>query len=374
MAIEGPISELAATDLLQLLHLSRRSGALTASGGARGTITLFLEDGSLVNATSTTVELRLGRLLLGSGRITESQLEKALARQTQRSTERLGHILLEQGSASSLELESALRFQIDEAVLELMRWDEGYLRFEDLHPRFPGKVAIRASTDSVLMEAARRMDELNELVGSPSLDPLPVLAEGGETDSEYVHLSALDWEVLAEVDGRRTLRGIALSLSRPQLEVARSLYNLTASGVVELESVTADEGAGAMDLAVIASRIEAALEERRPEDAAAFVHRARGVAGAVDLLIWDGRVAALLNDWESAASGLQKALDLDPLRAEIHYHLGRIRFIQLDLVEAERALTRYISSGEDSERRIVSAVRMIDAIREVRKTAAESAP
>ena len=374
MAIEGPISELAVSDLLQLLHLSRRSGALTAAGGARGTITLFLDEGSLVNATSTTAELRLGRLLVGAGRVTESQLERALGRQADHPHERLGQILLEQGNASAVELESALRFQIDEAVLELMRWQEGYLRFEDVHPRSSGKVAIRASTDSVLMEAARRTDELHELVGSPSLDPLPRLAEAGEADSGYVHLSALDWEVLAEVDGRRTLRGIALSLSRPQLQVARALFNLTAAGVVELGAGSLGEAPAAFDLVAASARIEAAIEEGRIEDAAAFVHQARGVAREIDLLIWDARLATLMNDWVAANQAFEKAVTRAPHRADIHYYFARLLLLRMDLPGAERVLRHYMALDDESERRNLSAARMVDSIRELRKTAAESAP
>jgi tetratricopeptide (TPR) repeat protein len=253
-----------------------------------------------------------------------------------------------------------------------MRWQEGYLRFADLHPRSPGKVAIRASTDSVLMEAARRLDELHELVGSPSLDPMPRLT-AGDGAGGYVHLTPLDWEVLAEVDGKRSLRGIALALSRPQLEVARSLYNLTDSGVVELGG-SAQDRLPEIDPEALLGRIDAALEERRIDDAWALVNEARGAVNHQELLIREGRIAALMSDWDAALQLFERASAEAPGRADIQYYLARVLLLQLDLAGAERALKRYMEMGDASERRNISAIRMVESIQELRKTAAESTP
>ena len=65
MAIEGPLRELSLTDVIQLLHLSRKTGtlAITADGARRPGLIHF-EQGSVVGARPAGEGSPLGRLLV----------------------------------------------------------------------------------------------------------------------------------------------------------------------------------------------------------------------------------------------------------------------------------------------------------------------
>src|SRR5688500_1777783 len=178
MPIEGPVEELALADLLQLLHLSRRTGELSVRAEDGTRVALLLETGALTGARAGDPELRLGRLLQRAGKVEESQIQRALERQRRSGVRRIGELLLEQGAVAVSDVERALRFQIEEVVLDLMRWRNGELRFEESLETEPGAIEIRLPVDAILMDAARRLDELNAVVPEDEGDPLPRLALG----------------------------------------------------------------------------------------------------------------------------------------------------------------------------------------------------
>jgi hypothetical protein len=73
---------------------------------------------------------------------------------------RLGDILVAIEAVSQRELERYVRAQIEAVVFELMSWREGHFSFEEGSVRdLAIDASTRISTESLLMEAARRIDE-----------------------------------------------------------------------------------------------------------------------------------------------------------------------------------------------------------------------
>jgi tetratricopeptide (TPR) repeat protein len=123
---------------------------------------------------------------------------------------------------------------------------------------------------------------------------VPLLAEVENDAGPQLDLLPGEWEVLAEVDGERDVRQIAQRLARSEFEVARTLFGLISTGVVELS----DPGTG-----------------RRPrislgDDAGALLATA-------ELRLEAGDVAAAREAAHAAAS-------LRPGEARVHVVLGRI--------------------------------------------------
>ncbi|HEY8375807.1 MAG TPA: DUF4388 domain-containing protein, partial [Nannocystis sp.] len=123
MAIEGSLRDLAFQDVLQLLELARKTGVLTVMT-ERGDddAEVHFDAGEIVFARRRNSQRRLGQQLIRSGKLTERELQRALELQRANPSQRLAWILLEMGSVSREELERHLRFQIEEAVYEVMSW------------------------------------------------------------------------------------------------------------------------------------------------------------------------------------------------------------------------------------------------------------
>ncbi|MQA89762.1 MAG: DUF4388 domain-containing protein [Gemmatimonas sp.] len=379
MPIEGPIQDLALSDLLQLLFLSRRTGCLVVRASGREA-ELRLREGALVGATSGGPELRLGRLFVQSGRATDAQVRDGLELQRKAPARLLGQIMVDAGFVRPAEVERQLRFQIEETVFDLLRVEEGHLHFEEVGSQPRHGIEVELGTDSVLMDATRRLDEFAEVLQeSAHGDPLPRLAfPDGSLPPTPLHLGALEWEVLGMVDGERSLRQIARALGQGELQVARALYALAEAGVVEVGARAVEGREGGDDAASLYREIDRAIREGRSEQAGTLLQSvrslspARGIAAEQRLM--EGRVLALAEDWGAAASALEDAVRIDPLLAEAYFHLARVAVRCGELARAESALRVYQRLNDPSEPRRESAERMVRSLEELRKSMSDAEP
>ena len=205
MAIEGPLRELGIHDVFQLLDLSRKTGVLRVTSELR-------EDGGVV--------------YFDAGRVVQASIRSKRPSVPDAST------------TSRRELERLLRLQIESVVFELMSWQEGFFSFEELpKDQLPRDSRISVSTESLLMEGARRIDEWSRIADVvPSADVVPQFAPvEGEQGGTMLDLLPHEWQVLTMIDGERDLRDIAASLGRDEFEVAKIAYGLVATGVVEVQ-------------------------------------------------------------------------------------------------------------------------------------------
>jgi hypothetical protein len=246
MAIEGPLRELGIHDVFQLLDLSRKTGTLQVRSTLRDNEgTIFFESGKVVYASIRSNPHPLGESLLRAGKVSEADLERALAVQRERQgSRRLGEILVESGAISRRELERQMRFQVEEVVFELLSWTEGFFSFEegavdDLLP----EATVAITTESLLMEGARRIDEWSRIAKRiPDLGLVPRLSDVPEDRPQQLDLLPAEWELLSMVDGSHSVRDIARSLARSDFEVARVLYGLVCTHVVEVDGVPESRG------------------------------------------------------------------------------------------------------------------------------------
>jgi len=366
MAIEGPVRELALSDLLQLLFLSRRTGSLIVRDESTSqTVILELEGGTLAGATGTSPETRLGRLLVGSGRATNAQIDAALEEQHVSPGRRIGEILVERGATRVDEIRRHLRFQVEEAVFDVMRWENGHLRFEERPPRPTGAIEVRLPTDAVLMEAVRRLDEWAEVTASAAEpDPLPRLAANGTGNRAPLALQPLEWEVLAKVDGENTLRRIARSLGRPELDVARAIYGLASAGIIEMGSRVGPANGGSSDsVEAEIKAAESALRAGRIGEAERRVQQLLGDRpGIAGLHVLRGRILEARQDWPDAIRTFDRAIEIDPLLPSAYFHLARAATRGGDLKRAGAALSTYARLPDSSTSRRAAAEKMSTAL------------
>src|SRR2546426_7716203 len=230
MAIEGPLRELGIHDVFQLLDLSRKTGTLRVTSELRHNEgKIYFDNGVVVSAEIRSNPHPLGALLLRTGKIAEADLERARdMQQRQGDKRRLGEILVSLGVITQREVERQIRFQIEEVVFEVMSWNEGYFSFaEEAESKVPTEVTVRIPVEALLMEGARRIDEWSRIENRiPHVGVVPSLAPPPEGGGGELDLLPPEWEVLALIDGQRSIRGLATELGRSDFEVAKTLFGL----------------------------------------------------------------------------------------------------------------------------------------------------
>jgi len=294
VALEGPLKDLHIQDVFQLLDLGRKSGVLRVTSELRQTAgTVCFDRGGVVAAAVGSDPQPLGARLIRTAKITAADLDRARSIQSGGDDRRLGDILVSLGAISRRELHRQLKAQIEEAVFELLRWSEGYFRFEEgaaCHAAV--EAPVRFPTEALLMEAARRIDEWSRIGSKVShLRLVPRLPAPEAQGSDPLDLVPFEWEVLAAVDGTRDLHSLAEVLGRSEFEVARTVYGLTNAGIVVLDD-PAHPG----------------LEAEPGRDLAA--------------LLVPAREALARGQYDLAAGALEELLRTDPLMPEARRLLG----------------------------------------------------
>lgn len=304
MPIEGPLQELGLHDVFQLLDLSRKTGVLRINSHLRNNEgTVYFDRGAIVFASARSNSHRFGERLVQVGKITPAELERARAvQQREGGRRRLGRICVEIGALTARELDREVEHHIEEVVIELLSWREGFFSFtEGSLEGAPADALVRLPTEKVLMEGARRIDEWSRIEKQvphlgviPALAPLPVAGKGGPVPDAAPLLDLLpaEWAVLAEVDGASDLRQIAGALHVPEFEVSRTVFGLLTTGTLVLRDPAARKSPASVG-----------------EDAGALV-------AAAEMRLETG-------DVEAAKEAAQAALALRPEEPRVHLVLGR---------------------------------------------------
>ena len=205
MGISGSLKDVSVADVMQFIHLGRRTGTLLLARAHEKAMIGF-HGGRLVSAQAPRTP-KLGDLLISSGMIDRGILEGAIRSQTEEAEHRsLGQILISSGSIDAEGLREVIAQQIEQAVSEVMVWDTGTFEFaiDDLRPiddiaLYPSDVLPDAdiNTQMVLLEAARIFDERNR---DNATHPSGTAAEArhasssssGSYDGDSTHPAMLD--------------------------------------------------------------------------------------------------------------------------------------------------------------------------------------
>jgi hypothetical protein len=196
MAISGSLKDVSVADVMQFIHLGRRTGTLLLTRGSQRAMIGF-HGGRLVSAQAPRTP-KLGDLLISSRLIDRPTLDRAISDQAHEADRRsLGQMLVASGAIDAEGLRRVIAQQIEQAVSEVMVWDAGTFEFaiDDLRPiddiaLYPSDVLPDAdiNTQMVLLEAARIFDERNRgretgaepLLTHPPHPPVPPLQPAGD--------------------------------------------------------------------------------------------------------------------------------------------------------------------------------------------------
>src|ERR1700733_4856935 len=99
MAFEGDLSNLSLGDVLQTIAMSRQVGTFVIRGEEERRLGCGPSGVSLLSSRSS-LGLRMGAVLCGTGKVTKEQLDHALKVQRRRRDVQLGAILVEAGACN----------------------------------------------------------------------------------------------------------------------------------------------------------------------------------------------------------------------------------------------------------------------------------
>jgi hypothetical protein len=176
MSLQGSLSELPLPDVIQLVSVSGKTGAFEIRG-----------------------EQASGRIYLRDGQIVDAMVGNLRG---------------------------------DSAVYEMAIWSEGTFSFDP--GKESGTVTIHMSNASLMMEAARRLDEWRVLSRKiPSLNLIPYFTSR-EQGADQVTLSPQEWILVTRIDGERSIEGIAAELKWAPFDVSKLLFGMITTGLVAL--------------------------------------------------------------------------------------------------------------------------------------------
>jgi hypothetical protein len=171
--LRGNLAQLSLLDILKMLSSGKRSGRLDIHQGAKSG-EIYLQYGTLIHAVSGT---HLG----------------------------------------------------ENVVYTLMGWLDGDFSFTpDIEA---SEQSINVSTEQIMLEAARQADQWRDIKEVlSSTDAVFNISASGSTNT--VSLKPIEWQVLAQINGQRSVIEIAEHLQLPEFEVAKIIYSLTTAGLL----------------------------------------------------------------------------------------------------------------------------------------------
>jgi hypothetical protein len=215
-------------DIVSLASQSGWRGELIVLAEA-GNRSFFFDGGTIIAATTTVPEERLGETLYRFGLITREQLETIVGI-TEQSGKRLGEVAVESGIVSAEKLFSMMAQQVEEVFFAAVHVSDGAFYFFD---RFEEKNILRRhslNAGGLLLEAARRMDEMRffrEKVPSDQYIPVPVSGKKPADDLA---------RVFAECDGKKSIADIGRATGQLEFDVTRSVFQLLSSGCLTVNA------------------------------------------------------------------------------------------------------------------------------------------
>ncbi len=234
MALIGDIKDFGLLQLLTLVQVTRKTGALTLQRGGETAI-IYFEDGQMIKAKPPESRADgLATLLFRAGRIDQEKYD-LITSQSPPSEQAVGLLLEDQADLSRDQIVEFVREKALANIYSLLTWPEGSFRFDV--GSSPAEEEILAPTDlSSVLEKGRSYLEEWQLLASyiPSLDrPMRLLAEPRRS-MEEIRLSTEEWRMVASLTANIPLKEVGSKLGLDEFAVRQVAYRLIKSGLADI--------------------------------------------------------------------------------------------------------------------------------------------
>ncbi|SLM27977.1 conserved hypothetical protein [Desulfamplus magnetovallimortis] len=231
MNLQGDFEGLFLTSILQLLCNDQKTGLLRVTSG-NNECKVFFDEGTIVYASGSQKEVRLGYILRRDGIISADQLQKCLALGREQKMS-LGKILVDKGYVSLNTLNKYNTKQVEEILYSLLLWKKGKFEYKDIKLNLEGMVITQLNPMKLILEASRRIDEMSVLNTVITSDKLVFRIAGNVQNKEEIKLNANEWRILSLIDGTRTIREIITKSGYDEFAVYKIFFSLNSYGLIE---------------------------------------------------------------------------------------------------------------------------------------------
>ncbi len=172
MALQGTLKDFSITEIIQLIGQQLKTGVLKIRRG-KSLVEISFVDGMIVHVYSNYRGKKdlIGEILVKAQLITDEQLERVLKVQKE-TLKYIGEILVELGLLTKDDILKVITTQIYETIYELFWWEDGTFNFDLKLVESYKKIPFALSTEQVLLNILRMVDEWSEIekkIFSPTL-------------------------------------------------------------------------------------------------------------------------------------------------------------------------------------------------------------
>lgn len=230
MPIEAPLEELGLFELFQLIALADKHGVLELRDNETGkNYTLYFEDGILtyIDLTSRIKEE------LKKRNVKDKKAYKIRGVQ-------LFEYILEEKIMSQGAFKTLYKQIAEEMVYSLFAIESGSFSFIEKDFESPEDINLNMNVQNIIMEAARRMDEITEMEKVlPSRDIILEVSSDIQ-DKESIDLDRMEWKLLMLIDGKKTINDLINEVG-DEFSVVKSLYGMVMAGIVTEKRIKVNE-------------------------------------------------------------------------------------------------------------------------------------
>jgi hypothetical protein len=238
MALQGNLQDFTVTQLLNLVNLANKSGALLIQGSNEGARLVFRQ-GKLAYAQFVSEDGKkqgsLPSILHRAEKINDAQLNTLQTRASGMSDKELGLLLINSGYVSQQDILESLQSYFVGIIQQLFTWVEGRFKFDPTQDVPENKIPVRISLEDVIMEGSRQSREWEQLNSEiPNLDMALAFTDRPGVNLKKVNLNVEEWRVVSYINPKNSIRQIAKATKMNDVEIRRIVYGLLQAGLVRL--------------------------------------------------------------------------------------------------------------------------------------------
>lgn len=230
MGFYGDLQDMPLQDILYVLSSHGKSGSLTLSIPTDD-ITLLFARGRVASVTTSDANLRIGRLLVDQGYVTDEQMEQALALQAvETNRSRVGDVLVDLGFVNLRQIAKAVAAQFEASLFRILIQPGGSFAFNSEEPDWEEPLIEEIPIEPMLLNAMRLADEW---LATHALDEAVELADVPVLPAILDRLSPAEQDViLAVLNGAKNTYELAAKTGLSMDELNEELDRLTSLGLI----------------------------------------------------------------------------------------------------------------------------------------------